>query len=136
MRPMVPLLPPPNLSFFVRVRVFSLFALARSLRLGGFSETRKTYRAVFSEPKVVMPGTSTVQPAGASDSLETKPLEERRPEAESVAAVTPPACTAAERQKQINGRQLKRSRDSAEPADSSTMGSARKKRKGKMSQAG
>jgi len=123
---MVPLLPPPNLSFFVRVRVFSLFAplaLAGSLRRGGFSETRKTYRAVFSEPIVVMPGTSTVQPAGASDSLETKPS-------------TPPASTAAETQKQINGRQSKRSRDSAEPADSSTMGSVRKKRKGKKSEAG
>jgi len=135
----MPLLPPPNLSFFARVRVFSLFALlalASCLRLGGFSETRKTYRAVFSEPKVVMPGTSTVHSAGASESLETERSEERQPEAESAAAVTPPVPTAAETQRQINGQQSKRSRDSAEPADSSTMGSARKKRKGKRSQAG
>jgi hypothetical protein len=76
-----------------------------------------------------MPGTSTVQPDAVSDFLETKPS------AESAAVVTSPASTAAETQKQINGRQSKRSRESAEPADSSTMGSARKKRKGKKSQA-
>ena len=130
------LLPPLNLSSFVRVRVFSLFVLltlASSLRLGGFSETRKTYRAVFSEPKVVMPGTSIVEPAGASDSLETKASEERRSAAESAAALTPAVSTTAEGQRQINGRQSKRSHDSAEPTDSSAMGSARKRRKGKKS---
>jgi ribonuclease P/MRP protein subunit RPP1 len=132
----MPLLPPPNLSFFARVRVlFALLPLASSLRLE-FSETRKTYRAVFSEPKVVIPRASIVQPTGASGSLETKPSAERRPEAESAAAVTPPVSTAAETQRQINGRQSKRTRDCAEPADSGTMGSARKKRKGKKTQAG
>ena len=80
-----------------------------------------------------MPGTSVAHPAGASGSLETKHSEERRPEAESAAAVASLVSTTAEVQRQINGRQSKRSRDSAELADGSTMESARKKRKGKKS---
>ena len=128
-------------SLVLRARTCFLFvlssSLASSLQLGGSSETRKTYRAVFSEPKVVIPGTSTVQPAWSSDSLETKPSEELQPEADSAAAAaTPPVSTATEAQRKMSGRQSKRSRDSVELADSNTVGGARKRRKGKKSQAG
>ena len=88
---------------------------------------------MFSEPKLVIPDTTGVQSARASDSMETKPSGERRPEAESTAAAVLPVSVTAEPPEQIDGRPLKRSRDSTEPADCSTVVSARKKRKGKKS---
>src|SRR5712691_9934234 len=128
---MLPLLPP-NPSSFVRVRDSSplaLSALAKCLHLGGFSETRKTYRAVFSEPKVIIPSTSVVQPAGASDSVQIKSSGERLPEAEP-AAVALPVSVTAEAAWQTDGRPSKRTRDGSDPADhGTTVGRPQKKKK-------
>lgn len=129
---MLPLLPL-NPSSFVHVCDFSPFALpalASCLHLGGFSETRKTYRAVFSEPKVIIPGTSVVQLAEASDSIQTKSSGERLPEAEPAALATPVSVTA-EAAGQTDGRPSKRTRDSADPADHGNVGKPRKKKRGK-----
>lgn len=110
---------------------FALPALASSLHLCGFSETRKTYRAVFSEPKVIVPSTLVVQPAQASDSVQTKSSGERLPEPEP-AAVAPSVSVTAEAAGQTDGRPSKRTRDNADPDDHGTVGRPRKK-KGKKS---
>jgi hypothetical protein len=87
---------------------------------GDLPETRKTYRAVFSEPKVVIPGHSPVRPADSGDAVEGKPSGEGL-----VGAV--PAEVALE----ASGRQKKRAEDGVELADGSTTEGSRKKRKGK-----
>jgi hypothetical protein len=80
---------------------------------------------VFSEPKVVIPGTAAGEPTEGSDSVGVKPSGERLPEATppvvaqpSVAAGTPVEL------------QPKRARDIAGLADHNALGGARKKRKG------
>jgi len=95
------------------------------------AQTRKTYRAVFSEPKLVIPGASVVGPARTSDTKEMS--GEQLPEAEP-AAVAPPVAVTAEmsRQRQIEGRLPKRSLDNSESADGNN-GGGRKKRKSKKS---
>jgi hypothetical protein len=131
---MPPLLPQ-NPSSFVRVRDSSslaLPALVDCLHVGGFSETRKTYRAVFSEPKVIIPSTSVVQPAEASDSVQIKSSGEPLPEAE-LAAVALPASVTAEVVWQTDGRPSKRTRDGSDPADHGTVGRPQKKKRGKKS---
>lgn len=131
---MLPLLPP-NPSSFVRVRDSSplaLPALGKCLHLGGFSETRKTYRAVFSEPKVIIPSTSVVQPAEASDSVQIKSSGERLVEAEP-AVVALSVSVTAEAASQTDGRPSKRTRDGSDPADHGTVGRPQKKKKGKKS---
>lgn len=96
-----------------------------------FPETRKTYRAVFSEPKLVIPSTS-VGLAGASDAVETKQAEGRLPETKPDSVTFPVPAVTAEAPRQPDGQQpKKRGRDSAERADNNTIGSVRKKRKGK-----
>jgi len=126
---MLPLLPL-NPSSFVRVRDYTLFALpalASSLHLGQFLETRKTYRAVFSEPKVIIPSTLVVQPAQASDSVQTKSSGERLPEPEPVAPPVPVSVTV-EAAGQTDGRPSKRTRDNADPDNHGTVGRPRKKK--------
>jgi hypothetical protein len=94
---------------------------ARCSQPDGLPETRKTYRAVFSEPKVVIPGPSAVGPAEPGDAVEGKPLGEGLLEAA-------PAEVALEA---LEGRQKKRAREGVEQADSSTTEGTRKKMKGK-----
>ncbi|KAI9454198.1 PHP domain-like protein [Russula earlei] len=96
------------------------------------AQTRKTYRAVFSEPKLVLPGISGVGPVVASDRVETKPSGERLAESKS-AAVASQVPLMAEPPTPLDGRQSKRARDSAGLTDCNTVGGARKKRKGKKS---
>ena len=130
------LLPPLPLkpSSFVRVRdsfPFALPALASSLHFGGSSETRKTYRAVFSEPKVIIPSTSTVQLAESRDSVQTKSPGERLPEAEPAVVALPVFVTAeASGAAQTDGRPSKRTRDSTDP--DGTVGRPRKKKGKKL----
>lgn len=78
---------------------------------------------MFSEPKLVIPGTSEVEPAEGGDSVETKLSEEQLPEAKPTAVAQPPTA-------RLDGRQPKRARDIAEVADCNTVGGTRKKRKG------
>ncbi|KAI0247403.1 PHP domain-like protein [Lactifluus subvellereus] len=85
------------------------------------AQTRKTYRAVFSEPKVVLSGPSAVVPAESGETVEVKSSGEWPPEA-APAGVALEASAA---------RLKKRARDGAELADSSRTEGARKKRKGK-----
>jgi len=87
------------------------------------AQTRKTYRAVFSEPKLVtVTGTSGVgpSPSGAGDAV---------PEAKS-AAMAPLSLPAepGDAPRPSDGRQQKRAR---ELGDSNNVGDSRKKRKGK-----
>ena len=82
---------------------------------------------MFSEPKLVIPGTSAVEPAEGSESVETKPpsgeqLPEAKPAAVAQAVSAAPV--------QLDGRQTKRARNVVELVDSNTVGGARKKRKG------
>lgn len=125
---------PLNPSSFVRVRdlsPFALPALASSLHLGGFSETRKTYRAVFSEPKVIIPSAATVQLAESSNSVQTKSPGERLPEAEPAVVAPPEFVTAdAAGAAQTDGRPSKRTRDSTDP--DGTVGRPRKKKGKKL----
>jgi ribonuclease P/MRP protein subunit RPP1 len=126
---------PLNPSSFVRVRdlsPFALPALASSLHLGGSSETRKTYRAVFSEPKVIIPSASTVQQlVESSDSVQTKSPGERLPEAEPAVVALPEFVTAeAAGAAQTDGRPSKRTRDSTDP--DGTVGRPRKKKGKKL----
>jgi hypothetical protein len=81
---------------------------------------------VFSEPKLVIPGTSAVEPAEGSESVETKPSGEQLPEAKPAAVAQ--AVSAAP--VQLDERQTKRARNVVELVDSNTVGGARKKRKG------
>ncbi|KAH9975255.1 RNase P subunit p30-domain-containing protein [Lactifluus volemus] len=85
------------------------------------AQTRKTYRALFSEPKVVIPGCSAVESAEPGSAVERKLLGEGLVEAA-------PAEGAVEA---LEGRKKKRVRDGVELADSSTTEGSRKKRKGK-----
>jgi ribonuclease P/MRP protein subunit RPP1 len=126
---------PKSLVFRARAcfSLFSLRAPARRLQPRGFSETRRTYRAVFSEPKVIIPDTPAVRQSAASGSVETKPSGERQPEVISVAAVAPPVSVTAETRRETDGQQRKRPRNSVEPDGGSTTESAQKKRKGKKS---
>jgi len=85
---------------------------------------------VFSEPKLVIPGTSVVELAEGGNSVETKLPGEQLPEAKpsvvqpvSVVAGSPTA-------PQLDGRQPKRARDIAEVVNCNTVGGSRKKRKG------
>jgi hypothetical protein len=84
-------------------------------------ETRKTYRAVFSEPKVIIPGHSAVGPADSGNAVEDKPSGEGPPEAA-------PAGVALEASE---GQPKKRAGDGVELADGSTIEGSRKKRKRK-----
>jgi len=94
------------------------------------AQTRKTYRAVFSEPKLVIPGTSVVESAAeGGDSVEAKSSGEQLPEAKSTAVTQPVSVAAGSPTAQLDGRQPKRARDIAEVADCNTVVSARKKRK-------
>jgi len=94
------------------------------------AQTRKTYRAVFSEPKLVIPGTSVVEPGKGGDGVETKSSGEQLPEAKSTAVVQPVSVVVGSPTAQPDGRQPKRARDIAEVADCNTVRGARKKRKG------
>jgi len=94
------------------------------------AQTRKTYRAVFSEPMVIIPDTSVVQPAQASDSVQTKSSGEQLPEPEPVAPPVPVSVTI-EAAGQTDGRPSKRTRDNADPDDHGTVGRPRKKKRKK-----
>ncbi|KAI0300084.1 RNase P subunit p30-domain-containing protein [Multifurca ochricompacta] len=79
------------------------------------AQTRRTYRAVLSEPEVIIPGTLALGPAELSDNVKgKKTLIEWQREATSVVEVhsTP------DERILLDGRQPKRSRDSDEPIDS------------------
>jgi hypothetical protein len=121
----------PNLSSFVRVRISSSLILPHLLKLCEFPETRKTYRAVFSEPKLVIPGTSVVELAEGDDSV-AKSSGEQLSEAKPTAVAQRVSAVTGSPTAQLDGRQPKRARDIAEVADgnTSTVGGARKKRKG------
>jgi hypothetical protein len=110
-----------NLSSFVHVRVSFLHPCLLLFTADDLSETRKTYRALFSEPKVVIPGCSAVESAEPGSAVERKLLGEGLVEAA-------PAEGAVEA---LEGRKKKRARDGVELADSSTTEGSRKKRKGK-----
>jgi len=84
------------------------------------AQTRKTYRAVFSEPTLVIPGPSVAEPSEGSESVETKPSGEQLPEAKP-ASVAQIVSTAPMQP------QPKRARDIA---DCNIVGSARKRKKG------
>lgn len=83
------------------------------------AQTRKTYRAVFSEPRVVIPATSAAVPR---DVVECEQSGERPLE-----AVLTPSHTE-DTLRSSDGRQKKRTGDSTEPADA---GHARKKKRKK-----
>jgi hypothetical protein len=85
---------------------------------------------VFSEPKLVIPGASVVEPAEGGDSVEAKSSREQLPEAKPTAMAQPVSVVTELPTAQLDGRQQKRSRDIAEVADCKTVGGARKKRKG------
>ena len=106
-----------NLSFFAHVRLF--FSFAVFCILVDPTETRKTYRAVFSEPRVVIPVTSDAVPR---DVVECEQASEQPLE-----AVLTPSHTE-EAMRSSDGRQKKRAGDSIEPADA---GRVRKKKKSK-----
>lgn len=113
------LLSHPNLLFFVRVRSPSSLALRHLLTATRLiPETRKTYRAVFSEPTLVIPGPSVAEPTEGSESVEEQ-LPEAKPAAVAQTVSTAPM--------QL---QPKRARDIVELADFNTVGGARKRRKG------
>ncbi len=85
---------------------------------------------MFSEPKLAIPGTSVVEPAEGSDSVETKPSDERLLDGKP-AAVVQAVSAAASPAAQFDGRRPKRARDiAAESVGCNTVGGARKKRKG------
>ncbi|KAH9029377.1 PHP domain-like protein [Lactarius hengduanensis] len=83
------------------------------------AQTRKTYRAVFSEPRVVIPATSAAVPRNVVECEQSgeRPLE----------AVPTPSHTE-DTLRSSDGRQKKRTGDSTEPADA---GHARKKKRKK-----
>jgi len=83
---------------------------------------------VFSEPKLVIPGTSVVESAEGSDSVEAKPSGGQLPEA--MPAAVAQVSVAVETPVQVDGRQPKRARDIAGLIDSNATGGTRKKRKG------
>jgi hypothetical protein len=85
---------------------------------------------VFSEPKLVIPGTSVVEPAEGGDSVETKSSGEQLPEAKPTAVAQSVSVVAGPPTAQLDGRQPKRARDIAEVAGCNTVGGTRKKRKG------
>ena len=68
-----------------------------------------------------------VEPAEGGDSESTG---EQLPEAKSTAVAQPVSVVAGSPIAQLDGRQPKRARDTAEVADCNTVGGARKKRKG------
>ena len=86
------------------------------------TETRKTYRAVFSEPRVVIPATSPAEPAVPRDLVECEPSSEQ-----PIEGVSTPSHTV-EALRSSDGRQKKRTGDSIEPVDA---GRARKKKRNK-----
>lgn len=85
---------------------------------------------MFSEPKLVIPGASVVEPAEGGDSVDTKSTGEQLREAKSTAVTQPVSVVAGSPTAQLDGRQPKRIRDIAEVADCNTVGGARKKRRG------
>jgi len=84
------------------------------------AQTRKTYRAVFSEPKVVIPTTSPAEPAVSGDVVVCEQSNEQ-----PLGGVFMPSHTE-EALRSSDGRQKKRTGDSIEPVDT-----ARKKKKNK-----
>ena len=124
-------------SLVLRARAHFLLAHSSTLvesNFVEFPETRKTYRAVFSEPKLVIPGTSVVESTEGGDSLETKSSGEQLPAAEAKqTAVTQAVPVAGSSTAQLEGRKPKRSRDIAEVADCNTVGGARKRKRSKKS---
>ena len=120
-------------SLVLRARVYFPVAYSSTLteQICEFPETRKTCRAVFSEPKLVILGTSAVEPVEGCDSGEPMPSGERLLEAKPAAVAQAVSAAAGPLAAQLDGRQPKRARDIAEPVDCSTVGGARKKRKGR-----
>ena len=109
-------------SLVLRARAHSLFARSSPLADSHsvIPETRKTYRAVFSEPTLVIPGPSVAEPSEGSESVETKPSGEQLPEVKP-ASVAQIVSTAPMQP------QPKRARDIA---DCNIVGGARKRKKG------
>ncbi len=109
-----------NLSFYVHVgHVFSLAVFCLHV---DSTETRKTYRAVFSEPRVIVPGTSAAEPLERKDVVECEQSSERRLETIHTPALMEEALRSSDEQ------QKKRTRDNIELADTVR---ARKKKKTK-----
>jgi hypothetical protein len=108
---------PLNLSFFVPVRFIFSLVVFFCLPVDP-TETRRTYRAVFSEPRVVIPATSLAESAMPRDVVECD-----YPSEHPLEGVHTPSLTV-----KADGRQKKRTGDSIEPVDA---GRVRKKKKSK-----
>ncbi|KAI1795129.1 PHP domain-like protein [Ganoderma leucocontextum] len=95
------------------------------------AQTRRTYRAVFSEPKVVLPSTTTGAAASQSAEPKAEPESRQPMHTEESGEGTPPSAAATNEKKRALDQSVQGGAESAEQSkkDGISEGGARKKKK-------